>query len=194
MTGTQHENSRGSWPRLPMVVILILAAAVVAVFAGARGGFLGKARGAYDRWSLRSRVDALWESRLQGDMAKSERFVVNDGKPKAALGRAIRYLTYEVQEMKIEGEKATVSLSIRYRLDFPGFSRESDPAETAVMKQSWVRTGGDWYWDPGPVPGSFLPVRVEPDGAAAGTGTPVPVPPKPVAPAPASPPDAAPRR
>lgn len=166
----KQENSKRSRHRPAVVAVLILAAVVVAGFAGVQGGVLKRARGAYDRWSLRSRVDALWESRLQGDIAKSERFVVNDGKPRAPLGGAVRYLAYEVQEMKIEGEKADVKLSIQYRVDLPGFSRETDPPETGVISQSWVRTGEGWYWDPGPIPGSTQPVRVDPE---------VPAPPSP---------------
>ena len=166
MTGTVQENSKTSRTRLAVVAIVILAAATAAGFVSARGGVFKKVRGAYDRWSLRSRVDSLWESRLQGDLSKAAEFVINDGKPRVALGRAVRYLAYEVQEMTIEDEKAQVKLAIRYRLDLPGFSSEKDPPTTDVVKQTWVRSGGGWYWDPGFPPASSNPIHVEPDANA----------------------------
>ena len=187
-------DSKRSWSRPAVVAAVLLAVAALAAFAGVQGGFWGKARGAYDRWSLRSRVDALWESRLKGDILKSEKFVIDDGKPRAALGGAIRYLAYEVREMKIEDEKAEVHLRIQYRLDLPGFSEGSETPVAALVKQSWVRTGGDWYWDPGPVSGSPVPVRVDPEPPAAGSETPAPVPPTRAAPTPVSAPGTVPKR
>jgi hypothetical protein len=162
MAGAGRQEAPKGRVRALILALVIVAAAGAAVFAGARTGWLGRAWGAYDEWSLRQRVDSLWQARVERDIPKAEKFVGQFESPRAALGRAVKYESYSIQGMQVEGDRATVKMAIEYRVDLPGFTASDLPPEKAELTQNWVKQKGEWFWDPGPLPPSARPVELDP--------------------------------
>jgi hypothetical protein len=135
--------------RIVIVALVVLAAAGAAGFAGSRFGLFDRLDHARSEWSLRSRVKSLWDARVAGDLEKSNSFVIASCKPRATLGKAVRFLGYEVKQVDINDEVAEVSLAVDTRIDFPGLPAKMPGQGPQLIRQRWVRAGSTWYWDPG---------------------------------------------
>jgi hypothetical protein len=135
--------------RIGIIAVVVLAAAGAAGFAGSRFGMFSRLDHQLSEWSLRSRVRSLWNARVAGDLEKSNSFVIASCRPRAALGKAVRYLAYEVKRMDIHDDVAEVSLSVDAQIDFPGLTAKLPNQGPLLIEQRWVRAGTTWYWDPG---------------------------------------------
>ena len=128
-------------------LVFVIGAGVLG-FTATKTGLIDRLGAVYSSWSLNSRVEALWEVRIQGDLEGTREFVV-DVPNRVRLGTSVRYFSYEIKDVIIEGDQATVILDIEYRIAVPGFFSESDPPVKTESVQHWVRDGRTWYWDPG---------------------------------------------
>ncbi len=148
--------------RILVVAILVLAGAGVAGLAASKTGLLDRLDAAYSTWSLKSRVKGYWDARVEGDIETVRGFIAPDSK-RGKVGRAIKYLAYEIQEISMQEDTATVTLGIEYKVAVPGFTSDSDPARKDTLVHAWVRDGLTWYWQPAePVGGEQLPPLPQP--------------------------------
>jgi len=144
---TEEEDMKTGRGTLATLLVFILGAGVLG-FTATRTGLIDRLGSAYSTWSLNSRVEALWESRVEGNIEASKGYIV-DLPNRSKVGSAVRYFGYEIKNVAIEGDTATVVLDIEYRVAVPGFYSESDPPVRREVVQRWVKLGRTWYWDPG---------------------------------------------
>ena len=146
--------------RMMMVTIAILAGAGALGFAGSKIGLFERLDGVYAEWSLRSRVEALCEARMEGDLKRVREFIIESCEPRAPIGNVVRYLEFNIHDIDIqERGVARIDMDASYKIGLPGFSSESDPPKKTTMPQRWVRVDGVWYWDPGPIPTSGIEMK-----------------------------------
>jgi hypothetical protein len=103
---------------------------------------------------LVQRIDALWKARIAGDYDFA--YDVFDFAYKAVVPKksyvadagAIRYQTFNVEDVRVDGTEATVKMKAKY--DMPptvlpsGKPIKLDPIEVELTN-TWVWVGNDWY-------------------------------------------------
>jgi hypothetical protein len=137
--------------RVFVVTILVLAGAGVVGLAASKAGLLDPA------WSLESRVAGHFDARVAGDREAARAFISPEAS-KRTIGNAIQLLSYEIESITIEDDKATVNVEIEFKLAVPGFTTENDRPRKERLVQAWVRDGFTWYWMPVALEGGDTPV------------------------------------
>jgi hypothetical protein len=98
---------------------------------------------------LKARATMLWEARVKNDPAAQYDLLESKGKEQVtltgyALSRtSITYLSYQLQEVAVDGDWGQVKAKLKYRLRVPSVSRFG-PWEREVYT-FWVKEGGGWY-------------------------------------------------
>jgi hypothetical protein len=91
----------------------------------------------------------LWEARVKNDPAAQYELLESKGKEQVtltgyALSRnSIAFLSYQLQEVVVDGDWGHVKTKVKYRLRLPSVSRFG-PWETEV-DTFWVKEAGGWY-------------------------------------------------
>ncbi|MGH8009437.1 MAG: hypothetical protein ACREQ3_20800 [Candidatus Binatia bacterium] len=100
--------------------------------------------------SLQQRVRSFWDARIAGDDLKAYNYEdhAKTGSMTAtqyvrARSPVLQYKTYEVKGIEEQGDEATVSIDLRYRLLLPMMKGDFDLPMT--LKEHWVRLDGQWY-------------------------------------------------
>jgi len=154
--------------RVFVVTILVLAGAGVVGLAASKAGLLDRLDSRYAAWSLESRVEGHWDARVAGDREAARAFIAPDA-PKKTIGNALQYLSYDIESITIEGDKATVNVGIEFKLAVPGFTTDTDRPRKEKLVQTWVRDGFTWYWMPVELGGGDTPVWNSVDSGPQGT-------------------------
>jgi len=110
---------------------------------------------------VRKAADSLWQLRCQGDWMKAweayePRYREKTVQVKYAAGQleAIKYYGYEIKDVTVAGDSATVTVDADR--SFPALDRRLEKAtkvykdnrttrKTLPMTEGWVRIDGKWY-------------------------------------------------
>jgi hypothetical protein len=93
---------------------------------------------------LRQRVEEYWAGRVRGDYRRQwDCWALHCGRYDRRRG-AIDYVGYEVGDVKIEGNSATVHVKVTARITLAG-SQAKPVVKTVTMPDAWVKAKGIWY-------------------------------------------------
>ena len=100
--------------------------------------------------SLRQRVTAFWEARLQGDEVRAYQYLTyaRTGELTAtqyvqARSPTLQYMAYTIDTIQQQQNDARVTVNLQYRLTVPGMV---DLPMTMAIQEHWVRLDdGHWY-------------------------------------------------
>ena len=99
--------------------------------------------------ALKARATMLWEARVKNDAAAQYDLLESKGKEQVtltgyALSRnSIAYLSYQLQEVVVDGDWGHVNAKVTYRLRISSVSRFGP--WTREVDTFWVKEGGEWY-------------------------------------------------
>ena len=100
--------------------------------------------------SLKQRVTAFWEARLQGDEVSAYQYEIyaHTGAMTVtqyvqARSPTLKYMAYTIDTIQEQENEAQVTVKLQYRLDVPGMV---DLPMAMPIKEHWVRLDdGQWY-------------------------------------------------
>jgi hypothetical protein len=97
--------------------------------------------------TLERRIVGYWEARMEGNLEQIAQFVHPQQSSVLDPGM-LSTEAYEINTISMEGEEATVALTVQSRLKHPIFADRQREVELA---SKWVRYEGKWYLDIQPV-------------------------------------------
>jgi len=127
--------------KIAIAMILILAAGGLTFESvGGMGwlqstGLLGSER------QLRGAVEGYWQARVDDDLARMADFVHPDQEGMYDPGM-LKTLKFELAEITIDGDRATATVDVTFRLDHPTLSHVE---RAKTLHDRWVRHEGAWY-------------------------------------------------
>lgn len=127
-----------------LIVTLAMQKHVVALVVGLSSAVI--VAGGCDRQpaSLRERVQAYWEARIQGDAQRAYSFESSDAPDQGTytmflLRSPVTYRSYTIASVQEQEQEAVVELRMEYVL--PDLSRPV----TSSLTEKWVKVRGQWY-------------------------------------------------
>lgn len=100
-----------------------------------------------DERQVRSRMDAYWDARVQGDLQEMAEYAHPQESSFMQPGALITE-AFEIQSVELREDKAVATVKVRSRIKQAAFSSRT---RELVIKDPWVRFEGNWYQEPGPV-------------------------------------------
>ncbi len=99
--------------------------------------------------SLEERVRGFWEARIAGDDLKAYAYEAYAKTGRMTPTRYVRarspllqYKSYKVKGIEEQGDEATVTIDLRYRLILP---TPKDLNLAMNLQERWIRLDGQWY-------------------------------------------------
>lgn len=100
--------------------------------------------------SLKQRVTAFWEARLQGDDITAYQYEIfaHTGEMTVtqyvqARSPALKYMAYTIDTIQEQEQEAQVTVNVQSRLDMPGMP---EVPLASIVRETWVRLDdGQWY-------------------------------------------------
>ena len=131
--------------------------ALAALAAPSVWGEEGAAGGAVagDEQALRQRVAAYWDARVSRTAEVFDFYAPPDkGGPQKARdvseGGNILFRTYEIEDIKIEGDSALIHLRVSTDLHLTRPSGNAQVQRDAQIRETWVKVETTWYKRPVP--------------------------------------------
>jgi hypothetical protein len=127
------------------VLVLVVGGAAFAALGGMRWvdslGLRGQKR------ALEQRVVAYWQARVDGDLERVAKYFhpLQQVIPDPGL---LVTESYQVNDIAIEGDRATAKLTVHSRLKHPILSTRD---RTVELDNQWVRYQGQWYLEARPM-------------------------------------------
>jgi hypothetical protein len=132
-----------------IVIVVVLLLAVGGAAFGALGGvaWLDSLGLRGQQRALESRLVGYWEARVDGDLDQLAKYF-HPLQPAIPDPGLLITEDYQVNEIAIEGDRATAKLTVHSRLKHPILSTRD---RTVELDSVWVRYEGQWYLDARPV-------------------------------------------
>lgn len=166
-----------SWPMVapkrPWARLLLASVAAFLLGACAAAGLSPARQNPEAR--LTDRAKGYWEARMRRDLVAQYAFEDPWLREHVTLtawmrGRgATKVLSYEIKEVRVQGEEGHVKLHVSYQPTHPQLAHL--PPTDTEFEQQWVRVDGEWYLkyrsigDPGSSRGTAAPTRGAPRSA-----------------------------
>lgn len=96
---------------------------------------------------IHSRMVGYWDARVANDSERMAEYV-HPARPLLIQPGTLITESYEIGDVKIEGDRAFAITKISTRLKHAMFSSKSREVR---LRDKWVRFNGKWYREPGPV-------------------------------------------
>jgi hypothetical protein len=121
-------------------IVLLAVGGLAFETAGGMGwlestGLLGRERQA------RAAVNGYWQARVEDDLDKMGAYV-HPLQPGMYDPGMLVTTSYQISELGIEGDEATVKVDATFRIDHPSLSHVE---RKKLLEERWVRYEGNWY-------------------------------------------------
>lgn len=99
--------------------------------------------------ALRARATTFWEARVKGDLVTQYELLEPAARERVTLTgfvlarSSVIFLSYEIQEVEVAGDKGRVTALTTFRMNLPQVSRFGPWDQRAIMR--WVKVDGLWY-------------------------------------------------
>lgn len=107
-----------------------------------------------DPAGLQERVEARWQALIDGDLPRAYSYLTPGYRTLyplesyfRSLGSKVKWLGIDVVDIEIDGQRAVVTLTLRYRLQLPpqaGFEIKDDL--TTQLTETWLWREGEWWF------------------------------------------------